>query len=372
MNSRTDPHPHALVSALLDGELTSEESALVEAHLSGCASCRALLEDFRLIAASAGAEPIPPPSVDLESRIRGRLPVSAGFHGRRFRIDMRPNRLGLAAAAAAVLVVGLWFSRQGTAPGSGVPPAMAPPPIDDHRQVATGEAKDGAVGSKEVSRPAFAPVPPGPVGLADDERAGRAQAYGAMKKDVPAPPAAKAEPQSMPGASGASASAVRAGEPAYPQSQARTASAPPAAQDAIAPPRERIQRRTLRFEFPEYTVTLVDDGTLSLSSGRYACTARPETPGSGDAVTELFTLSSRPRREVSVPESPGSATESRVFETVAPADEGAASSRVDRPGTSSIDAATAVEMETRLRALLKDRYMSLLENRCGPVPEVVH
>jgi len=37
-----------------------------------------------------------------------------------------------------------------------------------------------------------------------------------------------------------------------------------------------------------------------------------------------------------------------------------------------IDPAAAVEMDTRLRALLREQYIDLLESRCGTVPQAAH
>jgi len=368
MNAHTDPHPHALVSALMDGELTSEESALVEAHLSACASCRGMLQDFRLIASSAGVEPIPPPAADLGHRIRDRVGAAVG--GRRFRIDLRPYRLGLAAAAAAVLVIGLWLSRQGPVPVPGAPHAVESQASADNRPVVKGEGDDAR--PKEGSGAPFSPSPPGLVALGDDERAVRDQREGPMKKSVPAPRAAQAEPKPMAGPSGASAPAAQVGVPAGSLSRVEPSGAPPSPHDAIATLRERTDRRTLRFDFPAYTVTLSDDGTLSLSSGGYECTVRPESPDSDGAVAALFSLSSGARRGVSAPASPGPTHDARVSEAIVPRDESAASKDAARPGEiSSIDAATAVEMENRLRALLRSRYFSSLANRCGPVPKAV-
>jgi len=372
MNARTDPHPHALVSAFMDGELTPEESALVEAHLSGCASCRGMLQDFRLIASSAGAEPIPPPSADLGRRIRDRVGAAAGFHRRRFRFDLRSYRLGLAAAAAAVLVIGLWLSRQGPVPVPGAPPAIEPQASSGNRPGVKGEADDGDTRLKEGSGTPFSPSPPGEVALRDDGRAVQAQREGPMKKSVPAPHVAQAEPKPMAGASGAPAPAAQVGVPAGALSQVDPSAAPPAAHDTIATLRERTDRRTLRFDFPGYTVTLSDDGTLSLSSGGYDCTVRPESPDGDGAVAALFSLSSGAHRGVSAPASPGTTHDGRVSEAVVPRDESASSKDAARPGgAASIDAATAAEMEKRLRVLLRNRYFSSLADRCGPVPKAV-
>ncbi len=371
MNVHADPHPLALVSAFLDGELTSQESALVEAHLSVCASCRELLEDFRLLAASSGSVVVPDPAADLRSRIRSRLAEAERSGRPRFRIDVRPFRLGLAAAAAAVLVIGLWLSRQGLNPVPGALPPAEPPSSAVHEQTSKDQATGGATSLKESSGPAFAPTPPTAAPLGDEERIVQAPGSRAMKKDAPAPREVKAEPATPAvGATGAPVSREIGRADALSRSGATRAE--PAAHDAGAPSGEPIRGRSLRFQFPEYTVTLSDDGTLALSSRRYACTVRPETPDADGAVAALFGISARPGRDVREPVPSGATHDALVSEAAAPRNEAESPKSVTRIGeTSSIDPGTAVEMGTRLRALLRDRYLRLMDERCGPVPEAV-
>lgn len=70
-------HPEELLSASLSGDVTAAERAQLDAHLAGCARCRATLEAFaeerRLI---GGLQAAPPPR-DLAARVR------AGIEGRR-------------------------------------------------------------------------------------------------------------------------------------------------------------------------------------------------------------------------------------------------------------------------------------------------
>lgn len=64
-----EPHPHALLSALLDDELAPVERSAVEGHLAGCADCRARLESLRATAALIRALPDPLPSRRLVPRL---------------------------------------------------------------------------------------------------------------------------------------------------------------------------------------------------------------------------------------------------------------------------------------------------------------
>jgi hypothetical protein len=70
-------HPDLELSAYLDEELSGDERARVEAHLAGCALCRATLEDLRRIVRRARARDDRPPERDLWPAIAARLVRSA-------------------------------------------------------------------------------------------------------------------------------------------------------------------------------------------------------------------------------------------------------------------------------------------------------
>ena len=65
------PHVRAQLSAYLDGELSSAESAGVQAHVDGCADCRARLSELRATARLIGALPDPVPTRRLTPRLAG-------------------------------------------------------------------------------------------------------------------------------------------------------------------------------------------------------------------------------------------------------------------------------------------------------------
>src|SRR5687767_8109344 len=61
------------LSAYLDHELSPAERGRVEAHLSGCAECHAVLADLRAIVAAAPLYEGAPPSSDLWPALAARL-----------------------------------------------------------------------------------------------------------------------------------------------------------------------------------------------------------------------------------------------------------------------------------------------------------
>jgi len=93
------------LSDYLDGELPADERAALEAHLTGCAQCAAVLADLKRVVARAKALEPRPPQVDLWAGIAARIDQpSAGkivaFEPRR-RVSFTMPQL---AAAAAILI----------------------------------------------------------------------------------------------------------------------------------------------------------------------------------------------------------------------------------------------------------------------------
>lgn len=98
----------AQLSAMLDGELSAEEAAAVEGHLSSCAQCRGVLAELRGARELLEAMPPVAPPPDLLAAIkrdaatemaRGESVVSV------FWLRWRAPVAGLAAAAAVMLAV---------------------------------------------------------------------------------------------------------------------------------------------------------------------------------------------------------------------------------------------------------------------------
>ncbi|HEX9258709.1 MAG TPA: zf-HC2 domain-containing protein [Acidimicrobiales bacterium] len=108
-------HPDDLLSALVDGELTADDAAAVEAHVGSCESCRADVEAVR----------------SVRDLVRGLAAVDApfGFYERVLRNGPAPSRrpsrrsrfgVGNVAAAAAawLVVIGVGSMGTGTAVAS--------------------------------------------------------------------------------------------------------------------------------------------------------------------------------------------------------------------------------------------------------------
>lgn len=108
-----DRHVHDELSAYLDGELDHAARAAVDAHLPGCASCRATLDALRATIADLALLSEPEPSAFESQMLRRRLQ----------RERARPARLVRAAAAvsaaAAVLAGIVVISNQPALDGSG-------------------------------------------------------------------------------------------------------------------------------------------------------------------------------------------------------------------------------------------------------------
>ena len=94
------------LSEYVDGELDASTARALEAHLAGCADCRAIADDLRAVSARARALPVVPPASDLWQGIESRIHESG-------IVPLRPpaRRTGLFVSwprlAAAGLLLGL-------------------------------------------------------------------------------------------------------------------------------------------------------------------------------------------------------------------------------------------------------------------------
>ncbi len=88
----------------MDGELPADAAADLEAHLAGCAACRAERDELQRLRGLWRGLPAP------ESRPEDRERIL--FAARR-RLSRRPRLVGAAAAAAAVLLVALRLALPG-------------------------------------------------------------------------------------------------------------------------------------------------------------------------------------------------------------------------------------------------------------------
>ena len=113
-----------LLSAYVDDAMGAEERAAVDAHLRGCAACRALVEDLASISAAAGSlEPLIPPA-----RVWHQLSAAAATQPRPGGFQWFSWRPLTAVAMTAVIATGLW--RVGTLLEPGGGPGTAPPAVD--------------------------------------------------------------------------------------------------------------------------------------------------------------------------------------------------------------------------------------------------
>ena len=105
------PEMEAQVDAYLDGELTPNDAAELEAHLAECPSCRRFQAD-RLALRSAIAAEMPPVAAPdaLRARIRAAWRKEAAPAAPRRRLPLSPSswRWLALAASLAVVAVGSW------------------------------------------------------------------------------------------------------------------------------------------------------------------------------------------------------------------------------------------------------------------------
>lgn len=128
-----------LLTAYLDGEVTPEEKAYIEAHLPGCPQCRAELEalsatrtSLRSVLRSMAEEVSPSPQA--WEKARARLEKKGGWFDRLYRLlTSRTWQVATVTAAVAVIAVvaAIWqFGGVGQAPPIPAPaPAPAPAPV---------------------------------------------------------------------------------------------------------------------------------------------------------------------------------------------------------------------------------------------------
>jgi len=100
-----------LISRLVDGEVSRNEYAALEAHMKNCAECSAMYAVFASLSDIIGGEDEPLPE-DLHENIMAGVRRSAMINHNRRRLS-KPVRNALAAAACAALVL---FASRGLAP----------------------------------------------------------------------------------------------------------------------------------------------------------------------------------------------------------------------------------------------------------------
>jgi Putative zinc-finger len=394
VTDRRDVHPRELLSAYLDGELAETDRAAVEAHVADCAPCGALLDDFRAMAAIATREEPPPVPADLQSRIRAKVGLARVARARPLRFRLPYYRLGLAAAAGIVLTIGLWATRRESAP-PGTPivdRATAPDTLGGHESIekeprdqpgapapagtdeslkalgyignepqAKKDAAPSVAGRNSMEQPASPTRAPEPVIVGDvreGERPSKRQREPAGGTAAPAAGFAPAGP------GGAEAGGSRQDAQLDHKAAASAQAAP------LLAPRSAISGHpgeVLMLESTGYRVSAHQDGTVVLSTEGYSCSVRRDGTSVDPDIAALFALADSAGESAGPP--PAARRGGTVVRLLKPrsAEEESAGGA---PGP-VLEGEQAVAIETRLRALLRDRYLALMESRCGAVPRVV-
>ena len=101
----------ALISRMLDGDLSAEEEAALAKHLEGCEECRTLYGAFAAVSGALAGQLKEPPE-----RLRENVMAQVRRDAIRKKNTRRPWRAALAVAAAAALAIGL---RWGVLPNMG-------------------------------------------------------------------------------------------------------------------------------------------------------------------------------------------------------------------------------------------------------------
>ncbi len=185
--------------ALLDGEIPSQELGAIQAHLAGCASCRARLDEERQLTSEA---------MGLVELVELPEPVGAARGPASIAIYRVPWVRGLAWAASVIGAVGLGYAARGTTAPIQIDAARSVEPIATGTTTTTAPtaAASGAAEPKEI-RPTHA-APKGQSKVA----ANRARALDAAtpERDEARSDAAKpAPPASQPAAGIAAAEQTR-------------------------------------------------------------------------------------------------------------------------------------------------------------------
>ena len=112
------------LSEYLDGELDTQERVALEAHLSGCAECRATLDELRRVVERAKALEDRPPRVDLWPGVAERIGSGKVVdlptrRARRFSFSV-PQLIAASIALALMSGGGMWLALHRGTPGTGL------------------------------------------------------------------------------------------------------------------------------------------------------------------------------------------------------------------------------------------------------------
>ncbi len=337
MSAASSPHPVELLSALVDGELSTEERRLLDRHLGECAPCARLLREMQLVSRAAAAEEAPLLPANLEARVKARLaPVTARPAARSVKAGWG-FRLPVAAAAAVAGGLALWVAARGFRGPS--PPAGIVPPrteVAAPRELRTDRDESGPAQAEESREGESAPGEggrlrrqlvtngePGPGG--DSEGVTPMPAPGALMEPPSAPGGENApdappedsyastpplgvslegeekqtsgsagdsrakERQSVQSLEARPAAASKPDDEAVPRDSsakdARTPAAPPSLLEMA--PSEDDRRLTLR-QVDGVTITLLESGHLRVEGPDYRCSVSLRTPSRPEERPEVI------------------------------------------------------------------------------------
>jgi len=112
------------LSEYVDGELPAEERTALEAHLTTCADCRAILEELRKVVARGRALDDRGPKADLWPGVAKRIGAGkvVDIRSRRFSFNV-PQLIAASIALVVVSGGGMWLALHGSAPETRTPVA---------------------------------------------------------------------------------------------------------------------------------------------------------------------------------------------------------------------------------------------------------
>lgn len=389
----SDRHPNELLSAYLDGEVTTEERMEVSRHLEVCVECRGVLDDFRMLAAAAPQEPPPSVPAGLQARIMTALRAQSPEPRRRFA-PWFPVPLAVAAGLVVVAAGGWALLRRRPEPERALVAQSAPTEAmlqEAYRAPASPPPPGAAL-------PSAAPQPPAKdasdslqsLGYISSDRKTDTEA----KEKAPGagPEATGDRPASPPNgllSSEATAPAMPPGFDAAPK--AAEASRPEAATEPRAlalraAPSPAPAARSLVFEFEGAEGTLTDSGLVTLAREGGACSVDLAGAGAmGEEVRLIFNLASA----VAAPRSTTRLDETRAQERARQAGgvrgaavPGTLRNKDERPvrllrmlpaAQRPLDPADVEMVEERLGRLLEETAREAITARCGvPPPRSPH
>lgn len=168
-----------MISPSLDGELTAEQSRLLDEHIRGCPQCATRLAELRSLSDALRALPAERMPGSLKTEIRGRLdpPSPRAWTSGNWTVASLAT-LAI-AGLAAVAFLGVWPDRRTITPITLSEPGSAR---------ATGDAAEEPIGMEGKAAPPAAATPSPAPPVARNEEMGRTRAVPRREDDAAAAP----------------------------------------------------------------------------------------------------------------------------------------------------------------------------------------